>query len=299
MIKRIVWIIAGLFWLIGPVQAIELLTWERLPLTIPLVVGEERAVFVDRNVRIGMEPGIADRLRVQSAAGVIYLKAVEELPPSRLQVQVVETGEIIIFDVATIDSDEPLEPVRIVDARMATVQPPAEEAESFEKKVNESIKIPAPVALTRYAAQSLYAPLRTVAPVPGLRKVQTGVSGKLRLHPTETIIGEPLVAYKLGSYTVTAVKLVNTSPLRIELDPRKLQGNFYSVTFMHQFLGATRTAEDTTVVYLVTKDSNLAKALLPSAFIEEPEEKDDQNRKQKAKTFASQSNIDDDEGGGV
>ncbi|WP_458864107.1 DUF3438 family protein, partial [Ralstonia pickettii] len=35
-------------------NAIEILRWERLPLAVPLVVGQERVVFIERNVRIGV-----------------------------------------------------------------------------------------------------------------------------------------------------------------------------------------------------------------------------------------------------
>ncbi|MEA9404595.1 DUF3438 family protein, partial [Pseudomonas aeruginosa] len=35
-------------------QAVEILRWERIPLAIPLTVGQERIVFVDRNVRVGV-----------------------------------------------------------------------------------------------------------------------------------------------------------------------------------------------------------------------------------------------------
>ena len=56
-------------------HAIEILRWERLPLAVPLVVGQERVVFIDRNVRIGVPAGVDESLRVQSAGGAIYLAA--------------------------------------------------------------------------------------------------------------------------------------------------------------------------------------------------------------------------------
>jgi hypothetical protein len=37
-------------------HAVEILRWERLPLAVPLVVGQERVVFIERNVRIGVPP---------------------------------------------------------------------------------------------------------------------------------------------------------------------------------------------------------------------------------------------------
>ncbi len=271
--------------------AIELLTWERLPLTIPLVVGQERAVFIDRNVRIGMDAGLVNVLRVQSAAGTIYLKAEEPIAPSRIQVQVVESGEVILLDVVTVQSNEVLEPIRIVDARLK-LGTDGEEDDSYQAKIKASQAIPAPVALTRYAAQSLYAPMRTVVPIPGLKKVSTKVNSRLRLHPTEAIIGFPLVAYSLGGYTVTAVKLVNTGDQVIKLDPRKLQGDFYATTFQHNYLDRAGTAEDTTVVYLVTKGGGLDRGLLPFAYLDKEEDK---KPKKDPPPFATDSDVDEGE----
>ena len=54
--------LAGVLLILGFVpasQAVEILRWERLPLPVPLVVGQERVVFIDRNVRIGVPAGVA------------------------------------------------------------------------------------------------------------------------------------------------------------------------------------------------------------------------------------------------
>ncbi|MBN0154383.1 DUF3438 family protein, partial [Pseudomonas aeruginosa] len=45
--------LAGVLLILGFVpasHAVEILRWERLPLSVPLVVGQERVVFIDRNV---------------------------------------------------------------------------------------------------------------------------------------------------------------------------------------------------------------------------------------------------------
>ncbi|KLU14761.1 hypothetical protein AFK69_11715 [Xenorhabdus sp. GDc328] len=75
-------------------QADELMTWERIPLSISLNVGQERIIFADRNVRIGLPPSLSDKLRVQSAGGAVYLKANSTFPPTRLQLQESETSII-------------------------------------------------------------------------------------------------------------------------------------------------------------------------------------------------------------
>jgi integrating conjugative element protein (TIGR03749 family) len=99
-------------------HAVEILRWERLPLAVPLVVGQERVVFIERNVRIGVPPTVGEQLRVQSAGGAIYLRASAPIPPTRLQLQDVESGALILLDIAAepAKAGQPaLEPVRIVE----------------------------------------------------------------------------------------------------------------------------------------------------------------------------------------
>src|SRR3546814_11049111 len=64
--------LAGVLLILGVVpasQAVEILRWERLPLPVPLVVGQERVVFIDRHVRVGVPASVGDRLPVQRAGG--------------------------------------------------------------------------------------------------------------------------------------------------------------------------------------------------------------------------------------
>ncbi len=94
-------------------KADELMKWERIPLSIALKVGQERIIFADRNVRIGFPPSLSDKLRVQSAGGAIYLKANNAFPPTCLQLQDSENGEIILLDITAAKAG-PTEPVRII-----------------------------------------------------------------------------------------------------------------------------------------------------------------------------------------
>jgi hypothetical protein len=99
-------------------HAVEILRWERMPLAVPLKVGQERIVFIDRNVRVGVPAGVGERLRVQSAGGAVYLRASEPIEPTRLQLQDADTGALILLDIAAEppkDGEAELEPVRIVE----------------------------------------------------------------------------------------------------------------------------------------------------------------------------------------
>jgi integrating conjugative element protein (TIGR03749 family) len=247
----------ALAWATGS-QATEVMRWERLPLSIPLVIGQERVIFVDRDVRVGLSAGLGASLRAQSAGGAVYLKPLGELAPSRVQLQDIQTGELILLDVSTApakDGTAVLEPIRIVSASTLV---------TGEESAVPTSATPAPVVLTRYAAQSLYAPLRTVEAFPGVRRAR--LPADLPLHtllPNQLIEVRPLAAWRLGQHWVTALHLRNQSSAWIDLDPRELQGDFAAATFQHPRLGPRGRSTDATVLYLVTQGRELSKVLLP------------------------------------
>jgi integrating conjugative element protein (TIGR03749 family) len=119
--------------------------------------------------------------------------------------------------------------------------------------------------LTRYAAQSLYAPLRTVEPVDGIAQANIHPSLDLStLAPSLPVRARALAAWRLSDFWVTAVKLTNLSAHPLDLDPRALQGDLQTATFQHSYLGRRGDPSDTTVVYLVTRGRDLSKSVLPS-----------------------------------
>lgn len=249
-------------------QAVEIMRWERLPLTVPLVVGQERVLFVERNVRVGIAAGLGDRLRVQSAGGTVYLRANEPIEPTRLQLQDAATGELILLDIAAEVAQAgqaPLEAIKIVESpinQAHTKDGHSEPTASVHEHIQQT---PVPVVLTRYAAQNLYAPLRTVEPLPGVRPVN--LPADLALHllmPSLSISAKTLAAWRLDDYWVTAIRLSNQTQSHLDLDPRYLLGDFATATFQHQFLGPRGTPSDTTVLYLTTRGQGIAAALIPT-----------------------------------
>ncbi|MFT0596272.1 TIGR03749 family integrating conjugative element protein [Klebsiella michiganensis] len=256
------------------VQALEILRWERLPLAVSLHVDQERVVFIDRNVRVGVPASLAGRLRVQSAGGAIYLRASEPIEPTRLQLQDADSGALILLDIAAEAApagQAPLEPVRIVEAEGASTRygdltAAATADDDTQGAVPRTAReTPVPVVLTRYAAQNLYAPLRTVEPVSGITRVNLKRNMPLdTLLPTLPVRTRALAAWRLDGLWVTAVRLTNTSKRWLSLDPRDLQGDFMTGAFQHNTLGPAGTPDDTSVVYLVTKGHGLAESLLPT-----------------------------------
>lgn len=265
-------------------NAVELVQWKRLPIAVPLVKNQERVIFLDKNVRVGVSSQLQGQLRIQSASGALYLLATEEIEPARLQVQDVESGEIILLDIATVPapSSEPLEPIRVIYDGDSNYQRTAEAKEQIAKDQDKALEIPAPVALTRYAAQMLYAPLRTVEAVPGIRQIPLHVTGKVPLFTSLPVSATAVSAFKMGSYTLTAVRVEHLRAGRLDLDPRDAQGKLYSITFQHNWLGTRGTAEDTTIAYVITRHGGLENAL-PAALFPQPENDTKNKRKGGAK----------------
>ncbi len=259
------------------VQAVEILRWERMPLAVPLKVGHERIVFIDRNVHVGVPAGVGERLRVQSAGGAVYLRASEPIEPTRLQLQDADTGALILLDIAAEpakDGEAELEPVRIVEGNSTPARygdQPGDDNEAPARAQDQAgaraarRETPVSVVLTRFAAQNLYAPLRTVEPLPSVMRVNLRRDLDLgTLMPTLPVRAVALASWRLEDQWVTAVRLTNSSSGWITLDPRVLQGDFLTATFQHEALGPRGTPEDTTVLYLVTRGRGLAQSLLPA-----------------------------------
>lgn len=249
MIRALLCLTLGL--LAGVAQAVEIRHWQRLPLSVPLAVGHERVIFLDQPVRVGLPPALSGKLRVQSANGALYLLASAPFSSTRLQLQLPDSGELILLDLAAEASKPALEPLRIVHTE------PRQNAESATPPT------PIPVALVRHAAQQLYAPLRTVEPLPGVRAHRPNLPAELdHLLPSDPVAARPLAAWRLAEYTVTAVLLRNRTTEHVALDPRRLDARLYAASFQHEILGPRGTPEDISVAYLVTRDGGLDQALM-------------------------------------
>jgi len=266
--KKSVFLLVLCWFFSGGTGAVELMKWERIPLQIPLTVGQERVIFVDKNVRVGFPDSLNGKLRIQSSSGTVYLDARVVFPSTRLVLKNVENGEMILLDVSASESKIVREPVQLVwrgtvssasSAIRSTVSDSRDSRQNREPDKNATQKTPVlngplPVVLTRYAAQTLYAPLRTVEPVAGIHALPLRLpSGLSALYPVAPLEMTPLAAWGLGDYSVVAVKVRNPGVTKVVLDPRHLSGRFIAATFQHRWLGEAGRPEDTTTLYLVVK----------------------------------------------
>ncbi|MDC2825908.1 TIGR03749 family integrating conjugative element protein [Rodentibacter pneumotropicus] len=251
------------------IQAEILMKWDRTPLAIDLATNKERIIFVDKNVKVGIPQNLQGKLRVQSVGGAVYFTALEPFELNRIQLREIGTGQNILLDMKAVQSQRKPDHIRLVfDEDVQSNQPGVEQTRVSDSVDNEVSQVrsalPVPAALVRYAAQSLYAPLRTVEPLPGVRRVAMKLPSSLpTLLPNLKVRATPLESWGLDGMVVTAVKIQHLEPFRVNLDPRYLQGNFYAASFQHGWIGEYGSLNDTTTVYLVT-EGDVSKAIIPS-----------------------------------
>tara|TARA_R100000005_G_scaffold95952_2_gene79752 strand:+ start:10386 stop:11192 length:807 start_codon:yes stop_codon:yes gene_type:complete len=228
-------------------NAPERVVWNKTPIAIPLVVGEERLVHFPGSVSIGIPESLTSLLRSQSINGTLYLLAREPFDTTRIMVRSETDGPMYVLDVSA-------EPAEADNYTLPDVQilldsePDTEAGESLSNTQSLSWGY---AALTRYAAQQLYAPTRLIPRQHGVVAVPVSAESVELVHGAR-IEAVPVAAWKAGLRFVTAVKLTNRTQRPVVLDPRELRGAWLAATFQHNRLLPAGDEADTTAVYLIS-----------------------------------------------
>lgn len=228
----------------------ERVVWRKTPINIPLVVGEERLVHFPASVSIGLPQSLTPLLRSQSINGTLYLLAHQPFKATRVMVRSESDGPLYVLDISASPGDPESRLLPDVQVLLDTQQATAGLALSELNDGNRPSQW-GYVALTRYAAQQLYAPTRLIPNQSGV------VAMPVSDHPVDLVHGAkvqavPVAAWKAGLQYVTAVKLTNLTLQAVVLDPRELRGAWLAATFQHNRLLSAGSEADTTAVYLVS-----------------------------------------------
>jgi len=206
-------------------------------------------------VRIELPPDLeASTLRTQIVAdttsGTIYWTALKPFKSHRVQVQDIVSKNIYLLDIAASPA--------VRDTTRIEVSVPGGQAEPLSQAVitpNQPVQDTAstdPVALTRMAAQQLYAPKRLLQLPDGVYPSPVRQNSTEALYHGAKILATPVMAWRSGELTVTAVKLKNLSNGELILDPRNLRGRWQTATFQHNLLLPQGSLRDTTAAYLIS-----------------------------------------------
>ena len=225
----------------------ERILWTKTPIAVTLTVGEERLVHFSDSVSVGVPQILAPLLRSQSINGTLYLMAQAPFDATRVMVRSDNDGPLYVLDISAQAPDPaiPARPaVQILVANPATDEPATDSSAVAAAQWGY-------VALTRFAAQQLYAPARLLRVTPGIVRVPV-TQAPVDLVRGGQVEAVPVAAWRAGLHTVTAVRLQNKSLEPVVLDPRELRGPWLTATFQHNRLLPAGSDADATAVYLIS-----------------------------------------------
>jgi integrating conjugative element protein (TIGR03749 family) len=223
----------------------ERVVYRLAPVRIPLPIGRERTVSLPGPFALHAPEGFDALVRSQIIERTAYLKGLATFGSLRVVAEDLATGRQIPMDLVSVPDDGSApHPMEIfVEARV-----PKDDSDSGVGRDAAPLDM---VALTRHAAQVLYAPRRLVPSTPAVRQVPVHpapVDGLYRGWRVETV---PIGAWRSGDLYVTAVRFTNTGDQAIDLDLQELRGRWLAATAQHTRLLASDPAWRTTTVYLV------------------------------------------------
>lgn len=230
------------------------------PMTLSLRIGHEHRVVFPEPVTVQVPVVATQSLQsMQPTSDTVYWKPTEVMDANRVLAFSSDQQRIYLLDVsASVDAstqDYTIDnPVLKPQSTHGQTQAPQEQQPAYAQETR--LENPPAIVLTRFASQTLYAPTRLI---PKDRRIQRV---RIKPHPQqwplirstkgEALSVETHAAWRGFGMYVTAVSVVNRSPLTVELDMRNVRGNFRHLTPQHTWLGPHGSDEDRTVIYLVS-----------------------------------------------
>ena len=251
--------------------------WDEKPLTLILPVGHELRVIFPTDVNVQVPLGVSEKLTsLAPNPKMILWTAKESFTSARVIATALDGKTVYVIDIEAdtnaIKEDILIEdPSRVIASQPATISTNNQsETESSSAHENDAIlEDPSEIVLTRYASQTLYAPSRLIPTDARLTPVNF-----LALNKDFPLLqsgqGEHVAVSVVGSWVgfdryVTAVLIVNQSPIPFEFDASRVRGNFTHITAQHLNIGAKGTLTDRTTLYLIS-DIPFAEALTEDSY---------------------------------
>ena len=248
-------------------DASERVLWDKRPINVHLQVGHERIIHFPDDVRYWLPDTLKRHVSVLAANGVLYIRAMEPFPTTRIRIQGLNNQQIYLLDITASEaaavSDE------LIVMTEENTRNRSKEATAY--KTTEDWRI----RLTRYAAQQLYAPERLVGGDSAIKRIPVESKTSVPLIRGGLIETVPIASWQGHGLTVTAVRVRNLSrqSLQLQFDRSDslqaldlsylVRGDWLTATLQHDRLGAMGDETDTTTLYLVSNRSFVESLSLP------------------------------------
>ena len=248
-------------------DASERVLWDKRPISVHLQVGYERIIHFPDDVRYWLPDTVKRHVSVLAANGVLYIRAMEPFPTTRLRIQGLNDQQVYLLDITASEvaavSDE------LIVMTKKNTRNRSKEATAYRTTEDWRIR------LTRYAAQQLYAPERLVDGDSAIKRIPVESKTSVPLIRGGLIEAVPIASWQGHGLTVTAVRVRNLSrqSLQLQFDRSDslqaldlsylVRGDWLTATLQHDRLGAMGDETDTTTLYLVSNRSFVESLSLP------------------------------------
>ena len=248
-------------------DASERVLWDKRPISVHLQVGYERIIHFPDDVRYWLPDTVKRHVSVLAANGVLYIRAMEPFPTTRLRIQGLNDHQVYLLDITASEvaavSDE------LIVMTKENTRNRSKEATAYRTTEDWRIR------LTRYAAQQLYAPERLVDGDSAIKRIPVESKTSVPLIRGGLIETVPIASWQGHGLTVTAVRVRNLSrqSLQLQFDRSDslqaldlsylVRGDWLTATLQHDRLGAMGDETDTTTLYLVSNRSFVESLSLP------------------------------------
>ena len=245
----------------------ERVLWDKRPINVHLQVGNERIIHFPDDVRYWLPDTVKRHVSVLAANGVLYIRAMEPFPTTRLRIQGLNDQQVYLLDITASEvaavSDE------LIVMTKKNTRNRSKEATAYRTTEDWRIR------LTRYAAQQLYAPERLVDGDSAIKRIPVESKTSVPLIRGGLIEAVPIASWQGHGLTVTAVRVRNLSQqsLQLQFDQSDslqaldlsylVRGDWLTATLQHDLLGAMGDETDTTTLYLVSNRSFVESLSLP------------------------------------
>ena len=228
------------------------------PIALTFKTNHEHRFTFPEAVNVDVPAQLTQVMRsLQPTAQVVYWTPASAFESMRVIARSLDNERVYLLDIRSTDDanavDYRLENPALVVTREGATSSDADEI----PPASINAKNPFQIELTRYVSQLLYAPARLRPKASGIRQLPVAAAD-LTVNFLSSQKGETYRYRLIGQWRgyghhITAVEVVNQSPVTVELDLRRVRGNWLAITAQHTWLGAANSLEDRTTLYLISK----------------------------------------------
>ena len=229
------------------------------PIALTFKVGHEHRFIFPEAVNVDVPAQLTQVMHsLQPTAQVVYWTPASAYESMRVIARSLDSERVYLLDIRSTDDASAVDYRLENPALIVNTENTASSSDAGEVSPTlATAKNPFPIELTRYVSQLLYAPARLRPKASGIQQLPVAAADLtvdlLNSQKGETYRYRLIGQWRGYGHHIAAVEVINQSPVTVELDLRRVRGNWLAITAQHTWLGGMNSLEDRTTLYLISK----------------------------------------------